>query len=336
MLKVKLQYFGHLMQRADSVEKTLMLGKTDSRRRRGWHHWHNGHEFEQTPGDSEGQVSRLCCSPGGCKQTQFSDWKQQLGDYAHLLLSAPLYSLPRCSHLSPSYTHVLVPPPVHLPRPSHSPRGQIYVPNCQVHPDVTWASQHIQTKSIIFLFNLSPSSNPCSSKWYHHPLWPPKTWKSPSASNWSHGIHSLLFMEASESSSIHCLEQQHHLFRAAHAMEPICHLSRLPQRTLVVKNLPANAGDSRDSGSIPGSGRSPGGGHGNSLQYSCLENPMDRGAWWATVHRSQSVGHDWSDLAHTFARLPLRFLWPFQTLKSIVTPLPSALLSLNPPQKNVC
>ena len=50
---------------------------------------------------------------------------------------------------------------------------------------------------------------------------------------------------------------------------------------LVVKNPPANAGDRRDTGSIPESGRSPGGGHGNSLQYSCLENPMDRGAWWA-------------------------------------------------------
>ena len=54
---------------------------------------------------------------------------------------------------------------------------------------------------------------------------------------------------------------------------------------LVVKNLSANAGDIRDVGSIPGSGRSPGGGHGNPLQYSCLENPMDRGDWWATVHR---------------------------------------------------
>ena len=53
----------------------------------------------------------------------------------------------------------------------------------------------------------------------------------------------------------------------------------------MVKNLPANAGDIRDMGSIPGSGRSPGGEHGNSLQYSCLENPMDRGAWRATVHR---------------------------------------------------
>ena len=52
----------------------------------------------------------------------------------------------------------------------------------------------------------------------------------------------------------------------------------------VVKNPPANAGDIRDTVSIPGSGRSPGGGHGNPPQYSCLENPMDRGAWWATVH----------------------------------------------------
>ena len=52
----------------------------------------------------------------------------------------------------------------------------------------------------------------------------------------------------------------------------------------VVKNPPANAGDTRDMGSNTGSGRSPGGGHGNPLQYSCLENPMDRGTWWPTVH----------------------------------------------------
>ena len=52
----------------------------------------------------------------------------------------------------------------------------------------------------------------------------------------------------------------------------------------VVKNLPASAGDARDVGSIPGSRRSPRGGHGNPLQYSYLENPMNRGAWWATVH----------------------------------------------------
>ena len=52
----------------------------------------------------------------------------------------------------------------------------------------------------------------------------------------------------------------------------------------MVKNLPANAGDIRDAGLIPGSGRFPGGGHDNSLQYSCLENLMDRGAWRAMVH----------------------------------------------------
>ena len=53
---------------------------------------------------------------------------------------------------------------------------------------------------------------------------------------------------------------------------------------LVVKNPPANAGDMRDAGSIPGSGKSPGEGHRNPLQYACLENPMDREAWQAPVH----------------------------------------------------
>ena len=56
-----------------------------------------------------------------------------------------------------------------------------------------------------------------------------------------------------------------------------------------VKNPPASAGD---LDSIPGSGRSPGGGNDNPLQYSCLENPRDRGAWWATVHGVTRVGHD--------------------------------------------
>ena len=60
----------------------------------------------------------------------------------------------------------------------------------------------------------------------------------------------------------------------------------------VVGNLPANAGDEGDSSSIPGSGRSPGVGNVNLLQYSCLENPMDRGAWQATVHGVTRVGHD--------------------------------------------
>ena len=62
---------------------------------------------------------------------------------------------------------------------------------------------------------------------------------------------------------------------------------------LVVKNLSANAGDIRNAGSIPGSGRSPGGGHGNPLQYSCLGNPMDGGAWQAAV---RGVTESWTRL----------------------------------------
>ena len=65
------------------------------------------------------------------------------------------------------------------------------------------------------------------------------------------------------------------------------------------ENLAANAGDVRDMVSIPGSGRSPGGEHGNPLQYSCLENPMDRGAWLATVHGAIKSQTRLSDLACT-------------------------------------
>ena len=74
MLKLKLQYFGHLIQRDDSLEKTPMLGKTEGRRKAtedemvGWHYRLNGHEFVQTPGDSDGQGSLACCSPWGHKE----------------------------------------------------------------------------------------------------------------------------------------------------------------------------------------------------------------------------------------------------------------------------
>ena len=60
----------------------------------------------------------------------------------------------------------------------------------------------------------------------------------------------------------------------------------------MVKNPPVNAGNLGEACSTPGSGRSPGGGNGNPLQYLCLENPMDRGAWWATV---QEVTESWHD-----------------------------------------
>ena len=69
------------------------------------------------------------------------------------------------------------------------------------------------------------------------------------------------------------------------------------QVVLLVKNPPASEGDARDVGSTLGFERSPGGGNDNPLQYSCLENPKDRGAWWATVHGSQRVRHEQSDLA---------------------------------------
>ena len=70
----------------------------------------------------------------------------------------------------------------------------------------------------------------------------------------------------------------------SHIFGHLCIIQWTSQVALVVKNLPASAGDIRDTGLIPGSGRSPGGGHGNPLRYSCLENSMDRGAWQAMVH----------------------------------------------------
>ena len=62
----------------------------------------------------------------------------------------------------------------------------------------------------------------------------------------------------------------------------------------MVKNLPANIRDTENAGLIPGSGRSPGGGNGNPVQYSCLGNPMNRGAWQATVHK---VAESWTQLS---------------------------------------
>ena len=67
----------------------------------------------------------------------------------------------------------------------------------------------------------------------------------------------------------------------------------------VEKKTFANAGDTRDMGSIPGLGGSPGGGNGNPVQNSCLKNPMDRGAWWAAVQRVEKSWTHLSDLTHT-------------------------------------
>ena len=72
-------------------------------------------------------------------------------------------------------------------------------------------------------------------------------------------------------------------------------MSGASQEALVIKNLPGNAGDERDVGLIPGLGRSPRVGNGNPPQYSCLENSMDRGAWWALVYGITKSGTHLSD-----------------------------------------
>ena len=82
MLKLKLQYFGHLMQRTDSFEKNPDAGKDWRLEEKGttedkmvaWHHWLNGHEFEQTPGVGDGQGGLVCCSPWGCKESDMTEW----------------------------------------------------------------------------------------------------------------------------------------------------------------------------------------------------------------------------------------------------------------------
>ena len=105
MLKLKLQYFGYLMLSTDSLEKTLMLEKTEGRRRRGWqdemvgwHHQLNEHEFKQAPGVGAGQGSLECCSPWGHKELDmteqlnwtdfnlYSDHKIKKASYIHLKL----------------------------------------------------------------------------------------------------------------------------------------------------------------------------------------------------------------------------------------------------------
>ena len=91
MLKLKLQYFGYIMRRVDSLEKTLMLGGIGGRRRRGrqrmrsldWHHWLDGRESEWTPGVGDGQGGLACCDSWGCKEsdtTEWLNWTEMIGE----------------------------------------------------------------------------------------------------------------------------------------------------------------------------------------------------------------------------------------------------------------
>ena len=86
----------------------------------------------------------------------------------------------------------------------------------------------------------------------------------------------------------------------------------------LVKDSSANTRDARDAGWIPGSGRSPGGENGNPLQYSCLENFMDRRAWEVTVHGSQRVGHNWA-WTHTHTHILALCLTVWRTAKLFFT-----------------
>ena len=97
MLNLKLQYLDHLMQRADSLEKTLMLGKIEGRKGKGttedemvgWHHWLNGHEFEQALRVGDGQGGLACCSPWGHKEldtTEQRNWTELKCEFKHLVI----------------------------------------------------------------------------------------------------------------------------------------------------------------------------------------------------------------------------------------------------------
>ena len=101
------------------------------------------------------------------------------------------------------------------------------------------------------------------------------------------------------------------------------------QVALVVKNLPASAGDTRDMDLTPGSGRSPGGGHGNPLQCCCLENPMDRGAWWATVY---GVAKSW-DMTEATQHIRMQYsyyLIYINGLRNIAVSYKKAHLTISP------
>ena len=100
----------------------------------------------------------------------------------------------------------------------------------------------------------------------------------------------------------------------------------------MVKNLPANAGNIRDTGSIPGLGRSSGEGNGNPPQYSCLEDPVDRGAWWATVHR---IAKSWTQLRQLSTHTPIptlthAFIPTLTHTYQYVSPLPQPAMALTP------
>ena len=155
---------------------------------------------------------------------------------------------------------------------------------------VTYFSQHISQEC----HHLYIRNNPCHLEllWCFHIL------GENFISNWLNC--SPLSLRAGSNSYYCCLEYFSLWFFRKH---------NASQVALVVKNPPANAGNTRDAGLIPGLGRAPGVGNGNPIQYSCLEHSMNRGAWWTTVHgveKSQTWLSAWACArarAHTYTRV---------------------------------
>ena len=106
----------------------------------------------------------------------------------------------------------------------------------------------------------------------------------------------------------------------------------LPRWRLWSRTYLANTGDIRNMDLIPGWGRAPGGGHGNPLQYSCLENPMDKGAWWTTVHRSQRIRYDWSELACHMGTAFVINIWVIRALVEEISEKVPPLSATLPPR----
>ena len=175
----------------------------------GWHHRLNGHKFEQTLGDGEGQGSQACCIPWGCKETRLSNWTTTTICCKIATLEWGQDKVVSVGRREPLFLHTKVPT-----HPSAKP----------------------------FTAGLSPSRQEARFCFSEGPLY---------------RGHALLI----------CTKFKIFAWKAS--------LSLSLELPSVVKNLPPNAGD---MSSIPGSGRAPGEGNGNPLQYSCLGNPLDTGA----------------------------------------------------------
>ena len=247
MLKLKLQYFGHRMWRTDSLEKTLMLGKIEGRRKRGWqdemvgwHHWLDGREFEQVLGVGQGPGSLVCCSPWGCKESYLTErlkWTE-LG-----CLQRP------CSNMR-----------YHSEEEGHRLGALSPTRACWLRKVVQAASAGPGAR---VFWNLEADRSLSYSWKVAQAIW---------------GICScssrMKFRLTGCDSSDISKEKYKLRFKT---ITPV--LWGLPHDSDSKESV-CNAGD---LGSIPKLERSPGEGNDNQLQYSCLENPLGRRACQATV-----------------------------------------------------